>query len=309
MVESGWAKNRADAVRIGLELQLEHHMFGHVVDGEKHPFKDDYLFYRFSTDDAGDDRTSTVSSSFGEGSSSHDASSSGIGGTDELGTVSTGRASSSMSSSFTAMSPLKCGSQLGIIAIGEILREGVSCSHNYTFDASGFFAEAAVDFLVTTGLASSREDAVRIGSVLESTLGVIRNCSNNGATFQDNRTFYSFTDNSKNNDWRDDLKQARDFLRAKVQVKTHMYHLKAYKNTFLGSDVVTVLTKGVTGTREDALLVGRVMMYEYNLFLHVTDEHTLEDEALFYRYNTKYLRKSSKPEASGCDDPDGHDDC
>ena len=297
MVTSGWAKSRADAVRIGLELQIEHKLFEHVVDGEKHPFKDEYLFFRFAEDRAdGGSTMDNSSSSF----SNHDSHSSVSNMSDSL--------PSRASSISTIYEPIttSCGTQLGAIAMGEILREGVACSQNYTYDASGFFAEAAVDFLVSTGLASSREDAVRIGAVLESPeLGVIRSCASNvQGGFRDARIFYSFTDDSKNTVWRDDLRQAKDFLRSKVRGKTLTYHLKSYKNCFLGRDVVSALSKGVSGSREDALLVGRAMMYEYNLFRHVVDEHTLEDDGLFYKYNVKTVRSSSVPSEAESNEED-----
>merc|ERR1719253_1852590 len=59
MVTSGWATSRDDAVRIGIELQESYNLFEHVVDPQKHPFQDGYLFFRFNVNNNDIDNTSS----------------------------------------------------------------------------------------------------------------------------------------------------------------------------------------------------------------------------------------------------------
>ena len=55
----------------------------------------------------------------------------------------------------------------GLIAVGEILRRGVKHRYRFSLDREIFYANEAVDYLVDTGLASSRTDAASIGQLLE----------------------------------------------------------------------------------------------------------------------------------------------
>lgn len=97
---------------------------------------------------------------------------------------------------------------------------------------------------------------------------------------------------------RDDPDLAAVFrrLRSEITVKTRSYHLKKFKQCFLGRDLVSwILNNGdVTGahTRNEALLVGRVWQDEHQLFHHVCFDHQLQDEKLFYTFRP--LRLTSR---------------
>lgn len=69
-----------------------------------------------------------------------------------------------------------------------------------------------------------------------------------------------------------------------VQVQDRKYHLKTYKECFVGSEAVDYLVEsGATSTREDAVELGRALQSTY-LFEHVTRDHQFADKPLFYRF-------------------------
>ena len=73
-------------------------------------------------------------------------------------------------------------------------------------------------------------------------------------------------------------------VRGGVLVKDRYYHLKKYKNVFLGQDCVTWIFKYTQcNTREDALSIGNRIMRAGH-FVHVANNHDLKDKFLFYRF-------------------------
>lgn len=263
MVLSGWAKSRSDAVRIGRLLQEQFSLFEHVVEPEKHFFEDDYLFYKFndynSSGHNDDDSTS-------HNSSSHP---------DEEGAPNKARYQTAS---------LHVSRQLGLVSIGEVLRSGVKQKYNFSIDKEGFDANEAVDYMVSTGLANSRNDAVSIGVALQRAAELITNEKNSG-DFADAKIFFTFN-LDRDESWRPEFEEVKEFFRSNMKERDHTYRLKVYKRTFTGKEAVDLLLMaGMTSSRQDAVLLGRALMIDYNLFGHVTDEHEFEDSELFYIFN------------------------
>jgi hypothetical protein len=68
--------------------------------------------------------------------------------------------------------------------------------------------------------------------------------------------------------------------------------MKSYPQCFVGSDAVSLLvSSGHAASREEAVLIGRVLCHRYNLFHHVEEEHLLEDKYLFFRFSAKSQKK------------------
>ena len=264
MVQSGWAKSREQAVLIGQMLQKEFKLFEHVVEPDRHHFQDAYLFFRFN---AMDDSSSSPSE----------------------GELLEGAVGTRCSITQSLMTETK---KIGLISIGEIMRKGVNQKYNVHLDRHGFYANEAVDYMVTTGLANSRRDGESIGLALQMAGGMIENAKSPTQPFTDSRTFFFFTDEGSYHvmmpTWKQDLQAACDFFRGNMKRSDHVYRLRTYKNTFTGTEAVDLLLMaGITNSRQDAVLLGRALMVNFNLFGHVVDEHEFEDSELFYIFSSK----------------------
>lgn len=72
-------------------------------------------------------------------------------------------------------------------------------------------------------------------------------------------------------------KLAEEFVEG-ITLRTHTYHLKMYRNTFVGSEAVDfMVNSGLALTREDAVFLGQRFLTELNLFFHVYWDHTFKD--------------------------------
>jgi hypothetical protein len=88
---------------------------------------------------------------------------------------------------------------------------------------------------------------------------------------------------SASSSWKQDLAEARDFFVDNIKLVDHTYRLKTYKKTFTGKEAVDLfLMAGITTSRQDAVLLGRALQVQYNLFGHVVNEHEFEDSEFFY---------------------------
>jgi len=88
-----------------------------------------------------------------------------------------------------------------------------------------------------------------------------------------------------------DIDALADSFKKNVTVSDRRYRLKTYKQCFLGKEAVDYLVKsGAAPSRADALKVGKALQAA-NLFRHVTGDHELKDEGLFYRYLTNEERE------------------
>ncbi|CAJ1945178.1 unnamed protein product [Cylindrotheca closterium] len=194
-------------------------------------------------------------------------------------------------------------STAGLSAVAGILKRRVQHIYNFPLDCHGFYAMDAVSALVRAGLATNEEEAVALGQSLER-LGFIKNMKGDD-TFADTRQFYSFlgehsyredTDYDSHDTWAAEVNEANDLLWTKLEPKDHKYHRRTYQDTFLGTEVVSLLlVSGFSSSREDALLLGRAVEHACSLFRHVTNDHILEDKELFYVFNqlTRHKAKCS----------------
>lgn len=240
MVESRWAKSRDEAVRIGMALQKEHSLFEHVVDPAKVPFKDSYQFYKIIRRDPKKQQEISFTP---EGYTSSDDDDNSI---DADGYLNDPYAFKSLSNS----------KKIGLYSIGAILQKKVNVVYKQSVEEYCFKTEEAIDYMVSSGLAASRIDAVHIGEALQRETGCIDNVENDDK-FADKRQFFFFAFDPPNR-WREKLEdEVEDFVKG-VKVKDHKYKLKKYTNCFTGSNAVSLLvSSGVTTSRQDAVLIGR----------------------------------------------------
>lgn len=83
---------------------------------------------------------------------------------------------------------------------------------------------------------------------------------------------------------KDELESVTERLEQGLEVKDRRYHLKSYKNCFVGSDAVQfMVSSGLTSTEEDALLLGNLLL-DAGYIAHVLREHKFENKHLFYRF-------------------------
>lgn len=286
MVQSGWAPSREEAVELGLHLQKKFNLFQHVVEPEKNLFADKYLFFKFNEmNDNGEDSEDMSTAGTGSIRSSMTSLS---GGTMVGSHPNNHQSSRGAAITESLMSSTK---KTGLYSVGYLLKQNLNQKYNTLFDTEGFYAEEAVDYMVSVGLASSRSDAVTIGLALQGVGGFIQNCKGITEPFSDSRSFFFFAEQdhgsryvtSQPKSWKKDLEEARDFFRGNIKLVDHTYRLKTYKNTFTGKEAVDLfLIAGITTSRQDAVLLGRALMVEYNMFGHVVNEHEFEDSELFY---------------------------
>lgn len=195
----------------------------------------------------------------------------------------------------------KPNSTAGLSAVAGILKRRVQHIYNFPLDCHGFYAMDAVSALVRAGLAVNEEEAVELGQSLER-LGYIKNVKGD-EPFADTRQFYSFLgphsyredgDYDSHDTWAAEVNEAYDVLWSKLETKDHKYHGRTYPQTFLGTEVISLLiVSGFSSSREDALLLGRAVAHACSLFRHVVNDHILEDKELFYVFNKQTRHKAN----------------
>jgi hypothetical protein len=182
-----------------------------------------------------------------------------------------------------------------------------------------FVGSEAVDMLITAGHAKTREEAVLLGRRLEQMEGLFEHvCEDH--PFDDGYLFYRFKNTNReqrsfattissasegsSNDFVSDeisvecekvaTAAANAIIKTlfTVPVEDRRYRMKSYPQCFVGSDAVSLLvSSGHAASREEAVLIGRVLCHRYNLFHHVEQEHLLEDKCLFFRFSAKSQKK------------------
>ena len=68
-----------------------------------------------------------------------------------------------------------------------------------------------------------------------------------------------------------------------VSIKDRRFQFKLFKNVFLGSEAVEWLMINERATKEEAILMGELMLKQ-GIIHHIFDEHNFKDEPLFYRF-------------------------
>jgi hypothetical protein len=83
--------------------------------------------------------------------------------------------------------------------------------------------------------------------------------------------------------WSGSFVEATELVESKLNVKARRYLGKKYKDVVLGSEILDALVAiGEFTTRGEALEAGRLLQ-KAGLFNHVTGDHELKDQALFYQ--------------------------
>lgn len=70
-----------------------------------------------------------------------------------------------------------------------------------------------------------------------------------------------------------------------INVEDRRYHLKLYKNCFIGHQAVTFISSYLNCSRSDAIIVAQKMIAE-NFITHVGDNPTFQDDYSFYRFTS-----------------------
>lgn len=262
LIRHKMANSRREAVEIGRTLGTQMNLFQHVTCD--HEFSDDYFFFRFNP------------SSEWQSISQQNDSDDGDADDDE------------------SIDP-----ELQALAV--LFRRGVKVSNNRYHGKKyrrTFIGSQAVDFLVNSNQASTRREAVEIGRRLAKELNLFDHVYGEHE-LKDDFKFYRFTDDKKKHRLSgmtsvsgiSDLsssslsldKMAKIFQKG-VTVMDRRYHLRLYRNCFVGSEAVDFLVGStLADSRIEAVDIGRTLAREFNLFEHVTKSHEFKDEYLFYR--------------------------
>lgn len=97
-----------------------------------------------------------------------------------------------------------------------------------------------------------------------------------------------------------------------VEIKDRRSNLKSFDKCFVGSEAVDWLMEHEKATREEAILIGELMVSE-RLIHHVLDEHGFKDGPFFYRFyadedtTSKPDKSNFKPGDRGIDNDDDRD--
>ncbi len=95
-------------------------------------------------------------------------------------------------------------------------------------------------------------------------------------------------------EFRNDLDAIAENFRQNVRLEDRKYHLKTYRQCFVGREAVDYLVQsGAAPTRSEAVELGRALQTTY-LFEHVTRDHPFADDYLFFRFLDKGERGEFK---------------
>ena len=248
MVNSSLAQSRKEAVDLGKKLSIEIGLFVQV-DGQK-DFKDDYLLYRF---------TEKIEERYHK-----ESGSAGLSGVIK---------------------------SLPLEKIAESFREGVKVGKHQKKNKTHtdvFAGHDAVDFLVGSGLAENRVEAVDLGRSIAREFSLFEHVHREHE-FEDEEYLYKFCYEGPIRPLEEIemeisrlIKIAKD-LELCVKVKEHKFRLRKFKSTFLGSEAVDYLVNSCTAvTRKQAVQIGRAITKEFSLIGHVTNDRKFEDANIPY---------------------------
>mmetsp|Transcript_10865 Transcript_10865/g.13302 ORF Transcript_10865/g.13302 Transcript_10865/m.13302 type:complete len:714 (+) Transcript_10865:85-2226(+) len=142
----------------------------------------------------------------------------------------------------------------------------------------------------------ARKSGFVSGSVSFDERSAVSSKRSNGASSQDFKDKFVFFKSEKPNEHVSsnnifnsnvdlDLEMISFALKSGVEVKDRVYHLRQYKDCFLGSEAIDFLVESdLAQSREDALRLGQTLGILCDLFYHVTGNHQLQDDYLFFRF-------------------------
>lgn len=141
-----------------------------------------------------------------------------------------------------------------------------------------FVAKEAVSFLVSSGIAQSRSEAVRICNVFQND-GLLEHVSKNVA-FEDENLYFKFCIKLKQKT----AEEILDKVMPSVEVKKRKYRLSTYRNCFVGSELVDqLIVTGITKDRHQANQIGCALA-KMGYVERVNGEHDFVDDNYFFRF-------------------------
>lgn len=191
--------------------------------------------------------------------------------------------------------------------VADIMERGIKVTDN-TKKASGkkgtsykdtFVAARAVTFMVTSGLASTREEATSLGRKLERELNLFTEVGGKH-DFSDANHYFRFTDKkdrfAKPIKAEKPLNEVAELFEQGVKVKDYMYRMRTYKKTFIGNRAVDFLVNSrLASSRANAVRLGSQLVAEFNLFERVTGNKEFCDDQCYFRFTPPEKRKTPAP--------------
>jgi hypothetical protein len=151
-----------------------------------------------------------------------------------------------------------------------------------------FLGSEAVDHMVSTGLASSREHAVYLGQRLLEELGIFHHITCD-YQFKDAPYLYRFAKEESTSVSSSDSASI-PFLMSTLNtmymnVSSHLNIFMKYKETFLDSEAVDhMVSTGLASSREHAVYLGQRLLEELGVSHHITHDYQFKDAPYWYRF-------------------------
>ena len=212
--------------------------------------------------------------------------------------------------------------------LSQKFKENVSVQHRryrLRLYKSCFVAEEAVSWLIQAGYAFTRRGAVQLGRALQRANLFEHVCGDHA--FRDGYYFFRFitinttnnnnkynSTNNTNNDPNAESVVVRsppsedvvEAFKAGIDIKDRKYHLKTYKQCFVGCDAVTWFVEhGYATSRKDAVKLGKALQRS-NVLDHVCGDHEFTDNYYFYRFLKPNETLSDQHDTSSDDDDVDH---
>lgn len=149
-----------------------------------------------------------------------------------------------------------------------------------------FLGSDAVTFLVNSGVASTREEAVQVGREMAQVCGAFEHVEGDHE-LKDEKLYYRFLSRQEalGNVGKSELRSIANAFLENMQVQDRRYRMRVYRGVFVASEAVDwLVASGTASSREEAVKIGRALAKSFNLFEHVTREHKFSDQYLFFRF-------------------------
>ena len=158
--------------------------------------------------------------------------------------------------------------------------------HKRQLKYNAFAGSAAIDFLIDSGYAPNRQQALHIGRLLAYEFALFNHETNDYDLEDAKDLYYVFTNPEQRIIVPAYFHDSSHSLSAIADVFEEIVVIDA-TNTFVGRDAVSFLTLSqIAKTRQDAVRIGQLLM-DKGLFRHVDREHRFKDKDLLYRFIPK----------------------
>ena len=144
-----------------------------------------------------------------------------------------------------------------------------------------FTGTECIDFLVEYLQLERRKDAVKIAQHMNNTLHFCEHVTQDHK-IKDENLFYRFTNFACATQFT--LVEVMRAFQRGVPTEDRTYRLRTYQKVFVGSEAVDWMIKyKFAPSRAAAVELGNKLAKQFELFTHVTNEHELKDDYIFYR--------------------------